>query len=177
MENLILAGISLLVMLVFNFTKEKETFRISWDKLAQFCGFLAILTVFRIYQYIFMLDMGLMKRLPMIPAEISGHMWTLGLVFWEDMFFAVPLYFIWKYMSRKWLQISLTVILSVLFGLGHAYQGWQGVAITMFLPYFVSYHFGKKYGFGTSMCGHVLYDFATVMAVQMLPIVMGFGML
>jgi len=176
MENLILAGIAMLVMIVMQFTKEKDMFRISWDKLAQFCAFLAMLFVFRIYQYMFMLNEGLIKRLPEMPPELSGRLWTMGLVFWEDMFFAVPLYFIWKYMNRKWLQISLTVMLSILFGLGHAYQCLQGIAITAFLPYFVSYHFGKKYGFGTSMCGHVLYDFSTMMAVKMLPIVLGYGM-
>ena len=168
---MILAMISMLVMLGMKFTKEKDLFRIQFDKLAQFCGFLALLFVFRIYQYIFMIDMGLIKQMPMLPPEISARLWTMGLVFWEDMFFAVPLYFIWKYMNKKWLKISLTVMLSILFGLGHAYQGWSGVAITAFLPYFVSYHFGKKYGFGTSMCGHVLYDFSTMMAVKMLPLI------
>ncbi len=163
-------------MLVIRFTKDKEIMRISWDRLAQFCGFLAILFVFRIYQFMFLLDMGLMKSMPVVPPEISGHLWTMGLVFWEDMFFAVPLFYIWKYMNRRWLQISLTVMLSILFGLGHAYQGPLVIVITAFLPYFVSYHFGKKYGFGTSMCGHVLYDFSTVMAIKTLPIMLGYGM-
>ena len=174
MESLILAAVSLLIMLVFQFTQHRDLFRISWDKLAAFCGFLAVLFAFRILQYTFLLDMGLIDKLPTLHPQIAKSMWTLGMVFWEDMFFAVPLYFIWKYMDRKWLQLGLTVALSVLFGLGHAYQGMQAVVITMFLPYFVSYHFGKKYGFGTSMCGHVLYDFSTVMAIQMLPTFIGY---
>jgi hypothetical protein len=169
MEYLALVGTALVAMIIINFTREKEIMRISWDKLAQFVAFLVVLFVIRLMIYDFQYSSGTMTQLPTIPPEIAGNKWTLGLVFWEDMFFAVPLYFIWKYMSRKWLQVTLTVIISALFGLGHFYQGWFGVAITSLLPYFVSYHFGKKYGFGTCMLGHILYDVSTVYLILMLP--------
>lgn len=60
---------------------------------------------------------------------------------------------------------GLAVALSINFALGHAYQGVGGVLITMLYPYFISYRYGKKVGFGTVMICHILYDFITFYTV------------
>jgi len=151
-------------------TKEKDLFRVSWDKLAQFVAFLTVVFVMRVLIESFKFDVGLVHGFPRLPPEIGNHKWTFGLVFWEDFFFAVPIYFIMKHCQRKWLRVLSIVTLSILFGLGHAYQGLSGIVITAFLPYFVSYNFGKKYGFGTSMLGHILYDVSTAYMVILLPL-------
>ena len=161
--------IAIVAMIVIRFTKDKDIIRISWDKLTQFMVFLVILAMFRLLQYQFLLDSGVMQSIPTIPPMIDMQKWTLGLVFWEDMFFAVPIFYIWKYMNRTWLQILLTVLISVVFGYGHAYQGTSGIVMASFLPYFVSYRFGKKYGFGTCMLGHIMYDVSSVYLIKLLP--------
>lgn len=161
--------IAIVAMIAIRFTKDRDIIRISWDKLAQFTAFLVILAMFRLLQYQFLLDMGIMKVLPTLPPMIDMQKWTLGLVFWEDMFFGVPLFYIWKYMNRTWLKVLLTVMISLVFGYGHAYQGMSGVVWASFLPYFVSYGFGKKYGYGTCMLGHVMYDVSTVYLIKLLP--------
>lgn len=161
--------IAIIAMIAIRFTKEKEIMRISWDKLAQFTTALCVLAMARLLGYQFLLDTGNLEALPRLPWQIESQKWALGLVFWEDMFFAVPLYYIWKYMKTQWLQITLTVIISALFGLGHAYQGWNMVFISALLPYFVSYRYGKKYGFGTCMLGHIMYDVSTAYLIHMLP--------
>ena len=157
------------IILIPRFTSEKELFKISWDKLAQFVAFLMCLSVFRLLQYDFMLSMGIIKSIPQAPPEITGQMWTLGLVFWEDFFFAVPIYFMMKYMKNKWLRVALIVALSIVFGLGHMYQGWQACVLLAFMPYFVTYNYGKKFGFGTTMLAHILYDVFTLSLVKILP--------
>ena len=157
------------MMIIINFTKERDSMRITWDKLAQFVAFLVMVAVFRLLYYQYQFDTGAMQFLPTLPPEIGNNKWTLGLVFWEDMFFGFPIYLAFKYLKQKWLAILITVVLSVFFGLGHEYQGMYAVALTALAPYFVSNYFGSKYGFGTAMCGHVLYDVSTVYLIQLLP--------
>lgn len=176
MAYFVIIGIALLAMLVLNFTKHREIMRISWDKVAQFCGFMALLTFARIASYDFLLQSGLSKSLPGMYPEIMSSKWTLMLVFWEDMFFGVPLYFIHKYWNGKitrYLKWPVTIAMSLLFGLGHSYQGWQGVALTSLLPFFISKGYGEKYGFGTVMVCHILYDNITVYSILMLPYLLG----
>lgn len=164
--------ITIIGMTIINFTKEKETMRIEWDKVAQFCGFLAMLFVFRVCSESFLVDAGLSTGNVGLPIEISQNLWSIGLVFWEDFFFAVPIYFMMKYMKRRWLAIAITIALSALFASGHMYEGPRAVFVTFFLPYFVTYQYGKKYGFGTTMCCHVLYDFSTILVAKMIPYIL-----
>lgn len=169
MLGLILPLLAVFAIIAIRFTKDKEIMRVSWDKLAQFMAFLCVIAMIRLLGYQFLLDSGSLESLPRLPEIIDMQKWTLGLVFWEDMFFAVPMYYIWKYMKTKWIQIALTVALSAVFGLGHLYQGWFAVVFLSFMPYFVSYRYGKKYGFGTCMLGHIAYDVSTVYLIKMLP--------
>lgn len=172
MEFLIILSTSIIGMIILRFTRHKEITRISWDKIAQFCGFMVLLTVGRIASYDLMLKMGVIYQLPQIPPEIMDNKWSLALVFWEDFFFGVPLYFIHKYMNGskiKYVKWILTVAISIIFGMSHMYQGWGGVAITTLLPYFICLKYGRKYGFGTTMVCHILYDSITVYSIILLP--------
>lgn len=172
MEFLILFGLVITAMIGIQFTKEKEIMRVELAQVAQFLAFMAIATFMRIAYYDFALQTGLMKGLPQIPDMIANSRWTLALVFWEDMAFGVPIYFAFKYLKRRWMAIAITIILSALFAAGHSYQGPIGVAITAFLPYFVCYRYGKKFGFGTTMVCHILYDFITFYTVWLLPLLL-----
>lgn len=169
--HLFLPVLAMLAMIKINFSKEKEIMRIDFGALAKFTAFIIMLTIFRVLKTDMDLDLGWTHSIPSLPPEIDAHRWTLGLVFWEDMFFAVPMYYLQKYMTKKtWLRRSIIVGLSVLFGLGHTYEGgYQTAVIMSFMPYFVTLRYGKKYGFGTTMCAHVLYDFATCYFVVLLP--------
>jgi len=163
----LIAIIGMVCIQLFN-KEEKDLFRVSWDKLAQFTAFLFVLALFRLLQYDYLVGHGLIT-MPRLPEELQFRKYSFGLVFWEDFFFAVPIYFIMKNCKRNWLKYGSIALISILFGLGHAYQGWTGVAITMFAPFFISYRFGKQYGFGTSMLGHIMYDCTTAYLVVLLP--------
>lgn len=92
---------------------------------------------------------------PPTPNHNYGHLLLVG---WEDLVFSLlPIYYGRKYLHPK-ISTIVTVIASILFGLGHAYQGWFPVILLSFAPYFYSYKIGKKYGYGTSMALHVTYD-------------------
>ena len=164
---LLLPITAIIGMFAVRFTSEKDLFRISWDKISQFVGFLALIFTWRLLQANFLYTTGLMEQFPQNPVGMP--FWTMGLVFWEDFFFAVPIYFICKHMTHKWLKFSLIFAISALFGLGHLYQGWEAVFILAFMPYFVTYRYGKQYGFGTTMICHILYDVSTVIFIKSLP--------
>lgn len=172
MEYFILVGIAVVCIIALQFTKEKKIMRISWDKVAQFCGFMVLLTILRIASYDFMLQNGIIKELPGMYPEILANRWTLVLVFWEDLFFGVPLYFIHKYFKSpimRRLKWPLTILISMIFGMGHAYQGIYGMLVTSTFPYFISRKYGERHGFGTMAICHILYDNITVYSMILLP--------
>ena len=120
--------------------------------------------------------MGEINTFPTLPMEIETSKWTLALVFWEDVFFGMPLYFIHKYMNdgfAKYVKWTLTIMISLLFGLGHAYQGLFAVALTSLYPYFISKKYGERHGFGTVAICHIIYDNMTVYMIALLPYLLG----
>lgn len=168
--------ISIIAMIVLRFTKHKEIIRISWDKVAQFCGFLMLLSFVRIASYDFMFQTGVIENFPSVYPEVMAIKWAMVLVFWEDVFFGIPLYFIHKYMDGpkiKYLKWILTIVISALFGSLHAYQGIIGIIATSLVPYFLFYRYGKRHGFGTTMVCHILYDNVTVYTIILLPYLLG----
>ena len=80
-------------------------------------------------------------------------------MFWEDCVFVLPIFLAFKYLHKKW-AITIAIILSGIFGFGHLYQGETAVLITSIYPY-IAYRYGLKYGFGTIMLCHILYDYFT----------------
>lgn len=148
--------VAILIML-FVFIFDRKTLRIEWGSLAKFIAFLIMFVIAQIAvgSYIFN---GFPRTNPI--AEIPS--WRLAVVFWEDAFYAIPLYYAFKIDKSKyqWMSILFAIFMSLWFGFGHLYQGVFGFIITSFYPYFISLKYGKRVGFGTVMCGHVLYDFA-----------------
>jgi membrane protease YdiL (CAAX protease family) len=163
----IIAIIGMSAIVLFN-KEEKDLFKISWDKLAMFLAFLFVLSLFRILRADYLVSHGLAAP-PQTGGRFYFPLYTLGLVFWEDFFFAIPIYFIMKKCKRNWLKVISIILISALFGLGHLYQGWEAVVALAFAPYFITYHYGKKYGFGTTMIAHIMYDCATIITFKLLP--------
>ena len=172
MELLAIIGTALLCLIGLQFTREKEITRISWSKVSEFVGFMVFVSVIRIALYSAEMDFGIIREIPKIPGEISGSRWALSLVFWEDVFFGMSLYFIHKYIKGRWsnyIKWTLTVLISSIFAYGHAYQGLLTVMIVSIYPYYISKRFGEKHGFGTVMVCHILYDNITFFTMWLLP--------
>lgn len=172
MEYFTFIFIAIVSMIALSYTEEREVVRVDWSKIASFVGFMTLVSFLRIASYDLMLSMGAIKDLPTLPMEIAMNKWTLCLVFWEDMFFGLPLYLVHKYMNEgwmKWLKWPITVLVSLMFGLGHIYQGIFAVFVTSLYPYFISKKYGERHGFGTVMMCHIIYDNMTTYMIILLP--------
>lgn len=96
--------------------------------------------------------------------------WQLTLtVFWEDACHTLPLALLQRFLPNKlWAKaLNFVALLLVMlsFGLGHTYQGIGAAClISLYIP--ISLKLGKKYGFGTMMICHTLYDLSTALLVQ-----------
>jgi len=153
------------IILLYASWKHKDIIRIEWKAVASFLAFLAFLTCFRVAAFSFFDYFNLVDLMPRYPHMLEDRgMWRLFMVWWEDLFYVLPMFWIVK-RFKKWLAFLLIFFLSMDFGAGHMYQGVWGVIVTSFYPYFISYRYGKKYGLGTVMVSHVIYDFATVFTI------------
>lgn len=106
----------------------------------------------------------LLGRIPALPPVATSSLFFVG---WEDVLFSLlPIYYANKYLHKN-IAVPLIVISSILFGLGHVYQGYFAAALISFYPYFISYKLGKKYGYGTVIFCHVAYDLLVVHASKL----------
>lgn len=160
-------AIGMLMVLLFRIFDPK-TIRIEWKNFAAFVALMMLVTFLRLAFYDTLMRIS-PEFLPKMYDELL-HLPKifLTLVWWEDGFYVLPMFLGYKYLPKKWAH-GLAILLSANFALGHIYQGITGVLITSLYPYFISYRYGKKYGFGTVMCGHVFYDFITYYTVIIAP--------
>lgn len=147
--------------------KDPKTLRINLDVIKTFLTLMVLLTFFRLF--IFSLSKTF---LGISIADVNGgfadiEFWRLGLVFWEDAFFAIPIYYMadkWKWKEYIWLPIAAA--LSVYFAQGHMYQFELAYLFALIIPYTIFYRFGKMYGFGTTMICHILFDMITILTFK-----------
>lgn len=94
-------------------------------------------------------------------------------VFWEDVTTSLPLVLLEKYYANKswfkYLKWPLLFMTMVGFGSGHLYQGaYMAMILSLYVP--LGMAIGKKYGFGTLMACHILYDFLTLLLMRLVSI-------
>ena len=171
MSLLLLLGLPIgITILLYHMWKHKDLVRVQWNSVASFVGFMTLVFFLRLawMDFIYHDNMpALQQFLKTIPLkEIEPY--RFALVFWEDSFFVLPIYWAMKKLS-KWKGIAVAVLLSGLFGYGHMYEGYIAVALLSLYPYHISYKNGLKYGFGTIMVCHILYDFMTFYFIKILP--------
>lgn len=145
----------------------KDVVRIEKKAVLSWIRFLCFVTLYRIF---------LFKMFPHVfsgPAKaISIIPWPMTLtVFWEDACHGLPLYILRLILgTKKWtwpIHGLLMLAMMLEFGMGHMYQGiYAACALSLYIPYSIS--LGKKYGFGTVMLGHTLYDLTTVLSIKLL---------
>ena len=167
MSFMIPAGLAILAYTWFN---HRKLVRVEWNSVASFLGFMALATIQRIGLYDFLADVDPrgFHYPPISPQFLGKPIWRFCLVFWEDAFFGIPIYMAFK-RCRKWLAWVFVISLSMLFGQAHGYQGDLAIIVTAIYPYFISYRMGSKYGFGTVMVSHMLYDIITFYTIWFLP--------
>jgi hypothetical protein len=145
----------------------KDVIRVEKKAVFDWIKFLATITIYRVLLFKLFPHFGPFassaKNVAVIP-------WPLTLtVFWEDACHGLPLFMVKKLIGdRKWLKPFYYMLVGVVmleFGLGHVYQGLLAAAmLSLYIPY--SIKLGEKYGFGTVMLGHTLFDLTTILTVK-----------
>ena len=156
-DPIVCARVFSVLFLLYKFAVKDKAFRVDFKAITNFTVFMIMVTLVRLI---------VLVNFPItIPAGLE-QVSNIGIlfVFWEDLFFAYPIIVVEKYINNKYLRNFIIFIISFMFMMGHTYQGMRG-AITILVPYFVMSKVGKKYGLGTSMVGHVMYDLFTVLTV------------
>jgi len=147
------------ILLYMAFIKRSKIVRIQWNSVGSFVGFMTLITALRF---------GLMDGDPnpdfgQDVTSFKHFVW----VFWEDAFFAMPIYYVKDHLKLpKSVWIPVVVGLSLTFGSIHLAYGFTWAAIVCVYPYIFSYKFSKLYGFGTVMACHIIYDFMTHASVK-----------
>lgn len=151
-----------ILLIIFTSLYDRNILRVDFKAIGYFLIGMFLITMSKIFIYDFLFDVyGYFPyKMAYIANKIAG--WDLGLVFWEDAFYVIPIFLLIKVFKKWYLYMPLVVLLSIDFALGHQYQGNHAVFITALYPFFISYHFGKKYGLGTVMICHVVFDFIAV---------------
>lgn len=159
----------LLMLYLVKNSRYKDVLRVDKKGLLGFAKWMAIITIFRI------IVLKLLTPPDQLHAAHEAAMFipwqaTMG-VFWEDMCHTVPLVLLGRMFKKtkwyKFVAIPLMLMVMISFGSGHVYQGvFAAAMISFYIP--VTIRLGKKYGFGTVMICHMLYDFITIMSVRLL---------
>lgn len=146
----------------------KKDIRIEKPALKEWARFLGVITVLRVILFKFLPHQHIQE----VAKNISVIPWPLTLtVFWEDACHGLPLLLIQRLIgTKKWtwpIHGFLIGLVMLEFGLGHVYQGlWAALFLSCYVPY--SIKLGKKYGFGTVMIGHTMFDLVTILTVKLL---------
>lgn len=91
---------------------------------------------------------------------------AVATVFWEDALNCLSLILLSKIIPWKWLNKLILIVFMLFFGLGHLYQGAiAALMIMVYIPLSIAY--GKKYGVGTVMLCHILYDLGTLSVIKL----------
>jgi hypothetical protein len=158
---LIGAILILIYFIIFN----KNLLRIEWNCVSSFIAFMVLVSCGRIAYNQYFYDPSIVQNF----QTYGNDSWHLFLVFWEDLFFGGSVFLICKFINCKWIKIPLIILVSLWFASGHVYQGYFAAALIGVYPFFISYKYGMKYGFGTIMACHILYDFFSVYMTKFMP--------
>jgi hypothetical protein len=169
--DLFLAFLPLFIGLFFFFLtlyKDSSILRVKFSFIQNFITIMVLLTVFRLW--LISVKFNIFDIPPIISGVLQGIDVQFPFVFWEDACFVLPIFLFRRYISdKKKFWIPLMILSSILFANGHLYQGIYVAALTGIYPYFISYRYGSKYGFGSIMVAHILYDFITFYTIKIAP--------
>jgi hypothetical protein len=164
-----------MILLVLN-SKYRDMMRVEIPALIKVGRFLVLISVIRWLGFHFLASPEMIKGIKAM-ADLIPWQAVLGTP-WEDACHGLPLAIIsascyarrfhpsgltWSHARwYKWVEKPLLFMVMMAFASGHLYQGiWQALAISLYIPF--SINMGTKYGFGTVMVGHIMYDMSTLL--------------
>jgi hypothetical protein len=154
MQQYLIPWILGVLSMVYAYRIDKNYLRVDFSAIKSFLLFMLWVSLFRAITFTVQGGVSVPYLNSINPVTLLG-------VFSEDAIFVLPLVLLRdKGKLSKFVYAILFAISAALFSLGHMYQGLVGFTSIIYL--FASAHFGRKFGFGTVMIGHILYDFITV---------------
>lgn len=148
-------------------SEHKDLLRIEKKRLLKFSLFLVLITIYR--YFIFKLGGNNPHLKEVQETIVSIPLPATLLTYWEDACHGLPLAVLGRVLDGKWYRKLIywpaLAVTMLIFGLGHVYQGIPAATLLAFYVPF-STDRGKKYGFGTVILCHMLYDFSTVLSVK-----------
>lgn len=157
------------IMMVYLTLKSeyKNLLRVEKKAVFNWVKILAMVCFWRFLLFKFAASDGMIQQ-----ARSMAHLIPLPAifgVFWEDACFSMPLVLaslmFQKSKLYSWLSKPLLVLVMLAFACGHIYQGlFPALAISLYIP--VAMKMGKKYGYGTVMISHMLYDMSTLLSIR-----------
>lgn len=157
------------VVLLWHEFYNRDMIRVEWDVVARFVAFLALVSCARIAYLEHLITEHPIAENVIIYKQFSNMMYQsyhFLMVFWEDTVFGMSCYYLYKYLKKRF-AIPLIVLVSIFFGLGHAYEGLVAIGVASLYPFFISRPYGEKYGFGTVAVCHILYDFSVFLILSL----------
>lgn len=146
----------------------KQLLRIDFIALLKWVGFMIVLNIFRaaLLKVTYQESLGHMNKFLMDLPPLFAFT-----TFWEDACFVLPILLLGVILKDKWYKKpmiavgSLTLMIS--FSLGHVYEGGiAACALSLYIP--MAFSRAKKYGLGTVILAHSIYDFTTLLSIQWL---------
>lgn len=150
-------------------SEHRNILRIEPGAVFKFVKFLGLITVFRFVVFKFLMPDSMAES-----ALTMANMIPIGAlfgVFWEDAVHSMPLVLaglMWgTHKWYPWLSKAALGMVMLSFACGHIYQGViPAMGISLYI--LVSIGMGKKYGFGTVMLCHILYDMSTILSIRLM---------
>jgi hypothetical protein len=150
-------------------SKYANVIRVDKKGLLSFVKFLTIVTVIRFLVLKYLSPPEELEQIHKLGAFLPWQV-CFG-VFWEDMCHTVPLVLLGRMFYKtkwyRWIAAPLVGLVMFSFGSGHVYQGlFNAACISLYIPF--TLRMGKKYGFGTVMICHMLWDLTTMLSFKLL---------
>lgn len=157
----------MMLLLVINSTY-KNLIKVDFKAIFKFLRWMLFLTAIRVIVFKLAMPAKMIEELRQMAGFIPWQT-TLG-VFWEDACYGLPLVLMEKMYNKsswyKFVRIPLLAMFMMSFGSGHIYQGLTGLLLAFYIPFSIS--MGKKYGFGTVMLCHIMYDMITLLSMKII---------
>jgi hypothetical protein len=159
--------LGLFVIYAVRDSQYKDLLRVEFSPIVKFLKFMLIITAYRFIIFKFFTPHDMIEQIKETSNFIPIGA-TMG-VFWEDAVHALPLVILGKMFGQKtwykWIRWPLLIGVMLSFGSGHLYQGtFAAAALSFYIPFSMSK--GDKYGFGTIMLCHMLYDALTLLSLR-----------
>jgi hypothetical protein len=145
-----------IAVMIYAYKNDRDQFKVDLIWPAKFIAFMFILLFVRLA--------SMTGKYTAVPSSLS-FLGFLSVPF-EDMFFVMIPFYISKKISKNIGKVMVWLFFSILFSVGHLYQGIVAALITALYPYFISNRFAAKTSFLNVMICHFLYDSFTLLGVK-----------